>query len=351
MLSLLLSRRGSIFLIFTLVILGMLYAQLRTPSDRIAGRVEGIFEVHGSFATSDREKFYLSKYLKDGIYRIEGSLSDVPLDRRSYLWGRGFYFMLNVEKLSLIMPLNDPLLKRLTELYPEDVAYFLYGSISGDKRGIPTKLKGVVYRSGLGHLLAVSGLHVGILAGALYFSLSVIGVSPRFTTLLSNLSLVLYLTYIGFQPSALRAYLLFLFCSLGKLLGLRVSLLNLLGACGLVLFIWNPFVVWDAGFQLSFSAFFSIALALERGSPIYVVYLSPQLGTLPILAIRFRYLPMASLLSNFIAIPLFSLALPLSILSLVPFIGEILAPMVSFMIECIFFMSMLSLKLLPSINL
>lgn len=348
---LLLSLRWRATLIFALVILGMLYAGLRAPSDDVAGRVDGVFEVHGSLATSVKEKFYLSRYLKDGIYKIEGSSGSVPLDKRSYLWCRGFYLMLNVEKISLIKPLSDSLLKRLTELYPEDVAYFLYGAMSGDKRGLPTDLKSIVYRSGIGHLLAISGLHVGILAGALYILLGTVGFSPRITLILSNLLLIPYLHYIGFQPSALRAYLLFLFCSLGKLLGLKVSLLNALGACGLALFIWNPFVVWDAGFQLSFSAFFFIALSLERKLPPYMVYLSPQLGTFPILAIRFSYIPIASLLSNFIAVPLFSLALPLSVLSLIPFVGEFLAPIVSFIIEFIFFISMLSLKLLPSINL
>ncbi|MCX8127140.1 MAG: ComEC/Rec2 family competence protein [Synergistetes bacterium] len=343
--------KWQIFLIFALIITGIVYAELRTPSNIFLGEVEGVFEVRGSLAESNGDRFYLSRYLKDGIYRIKGELSEIPQDKRSYLWSRGFYKMLKVETFHLIKLLSDPLLNRLKELYPEDVAYFLYGAISGDKRGIPSDLKNVVYHSGIGHLLAVSGLHISILVGFLCLFLNIVGISPRFILILSIILLLPYLYYIGFQPSALRAYFIFFLFSLGKLLGLRVSLLNLLGGCGLILAIWNPFVVWDAGFQLSFSAFLLIVIALEFDLPYHLVYLFPQLGTLPILAIRFGYLPLASFLSNFISIPIFSIALPLSALSLFPFIGEFLAPMVTFIIELIFFISMLSLKLLPSINL
>ncbi|KUK14692.1 MAG: ComE operon protein 3 [bacterium 42_11] len=352
LLSVFLSLRWQVFLLFALTLLGMFYSQLRMPPEIYPQKIEGTFEVYGSLSTGDQGKFYLSRYLNDGIYKIKGSIDVIPPGhKRSYLWSRGFYKMLKVESFTLVRALKDPLLKRFKDLYPEDVAYFLYGAISGDKRGLPADLRSVIYRSGLGHLLAVSGFHVTLLAGILFLVLRFLTFSPRFAIVLSLFGLSIYLGYIGFQPSALRAYFLFIFLSFGKLLGLRVSYLNLLGACGLILAVWNPFVVWDAGFQLSFAAFFFIALTLESKLPYYWVYLAPQLGTFPILLLRFGYLPLASFLSNLFAIPLFSFAFTLGFFSLIPFIGEFLAPTVSFVVEFIFFTSYLFLKLLPSINL
>ncbi|GEM_PF-2255002 len=348
-----LSFKCSYFLIFTFCILGILYSELRFPSvDFPKAEVEGVFEVKGNLAHLSREeKFFLSKYLKDGIYKIKGCLAFVPSEKRGYLWSRGYYRMIEVESFNLVSLREDPFLKRLKELYPEDVASFIYGALFGDKRGMLPSIKEVVYRSGLGHLLAVSGLHVGLLAGLTLLSLKALGIHPRLGLILSSVLLTAYTYMIGFQPSALRAYILFLLMVLGKLLGLRTSSLNLVGAAGLLLEFWNPFVLWDVGFELSFAVFLSIALAIElRLSPIFL-YIAPQIATFPLLAIHFNYIPLASFLSNLIAIPIFSLALPFAFLSFVPILGEFIAPLVKLMIEIIFFISMLSIKLLPSLKL
>lgn len=333
--------------------LGVFYTEARFPAllQHHGIKIEGTFEVRGSLASSERGKFYLSKYLRDGVYMIAGTVAEVPKDKRGYLWSRGYWKMIDVESSNPLSSIEDPYLKRLKELYPEDVASFIYGALFGDKRGIPRSVKEPVYRAGIGHLLAVSGLHVGLLAGAFLVALSLLGLSPRTAIMLSLVPLTFYVYVIGPQPSAMRAYLMLLLCSIGKLLGLRVNTLNLLGASGLALEIWNPFMFWDIGFELSFAAFFFIALALEFRLPLYLLYISPQLGTLPLLAFYFKYVPIASFLSNLFAIPLFSVALPLAVLSLAPLLGEFLAPMVRFMIELLFFIAVFFDKLLPSLNL
>ncbi len=349
----LISLRKGFFILIFIFLVGILYSQVRFPSHlSMKGSViNGTFEVQGHLAYSRRINLYIDRYLRDGKYYIEGNVGEVPHDLKSYLWGRGFYYGLKLTRFKLLSLKRSFFRERLKELYPDDVAGFLYGAIFGDKRDIPQSLKKSIYRSGLGHLLAVSGLHVGLIAGVLWLFLSFWGFSPRLIFTLSVALLFGYLFLIGFQPSAIRAFTLFAFYGVGKMMGFRVNPINMLGASGLLIELWNPFIAWDAGFQLSFAAFFFIALSLELGLGPIPLYVSPQIGVFPIIALRFRYLPLASLASNFIAVPVFSIALPLAILSLIPFIGEFLAPMVTFLVELIFFISLLFLKLFPSLNL
>ncbi|MCD6364098.1 MAG: ComEC/Rec2 family competence protein [Synergistetes bacterium] len=349
----LISLRKKFFILVFIFLVGVFYSQARFSS-YLPGKesvIKGTFDIQGHLAYSKKINVYVDRYLKDGKYYIKGDLTEIPQGLKSYLWARGFYHGLKLSHFKLLALKRSFFRERLWELYPDDVAGFLYGAIFGDKRNIPRFVKENIYRSGLGHLLAVSGLHVGLIAGVVWLLLGSFGLSPRGIFILVIAFLSGYLLLIGFQPSAIRAFMLFTFYGIGKIMGFRVNPVNALGASGLLLEIWNPFVAWDAGFQLSFTAFFFIALSLELGLSPFLLYASPQIGVLPIIALRFGYLPLASLISNFIAIPVFSIALPLAVLSLVPLIGEFLAPMVTFLIELIFFISLLFLKLFPSLNL
>ncbi len=108
---------------------------------------------------------------------------------------------------------------------------------------------------------------------------------------------------------------------------------------------------WDIGFEPSFAAFFFIALALEFRLPFYLLYISPQLGTLPLLAFRFKYVPICLLsLQSVCDSPLFGSS-STGRFVFGSLLGEFLAPMVRFMIELLFFMAVFFDKLLPSLNL
>ena len=158
---------------------------------------------------------------------------------------------------------------RIDRLFPEnaDIARAL---ILGDRSELSSEARTSYTRAGAAHLLAISGMHIGILAGAIALLLG------RFLKRSSAfwLTLILLAAYgllIGFTPSVTRAILMFAFLGMGPLLGHRSDGLTRLGASMLVYLLIRPVAVIDAGFVLSYGATAGILL------------LAPPLSQLPLL--------------------------------------------------------------------
>ncbi|MGD1903821.1 MAG: ComEC/Rec2 family competence protein [Geitlerinemataceae cyanobacterium] len=125
---------------------------------------------------------------------------------------------------------------------------------------VPYELRDRLTDLGLAHALAASGFHVGII---LTNVLKVAGGSPRFQFGTGSIVLVLYSALAGFQPSVCRAAFMGWAGVLGKVLQRRVRSSGTLLAIAFVLLLWNPLLVWDLGFQLSFLATFGLIVSTE----------------------------------------------------------------------------------------
>ncbi len=200
----------------------------------------------------------------------------------------------------------------------EDCASILYAMVTGDKSSLSTYTYSLFSSCGTSHLLAVSGLHVGIL-------LTLLGTAVRFLRLPSGIKLILtaaflafYCLFTGFAPSIVRASLMALLTLGAGILGMRYDMLNALGFAGTVILLLNPFRLFDLSFQLSFAACFGIAVCggyvqnirhFRRLLSSLSVSLGATIATLPIALYNFSFIPAASLLANLILVPVASLAL------------------------------------------
>lgn len=117
--------------------------------------------------------------------------------------------------------------------------------------------------SGLIHILAVSGMHVSVLsvAASAVVSFSRVGPIGRAASILAILAVFSALT--GFRPSVVRAAMMAGFAGAGRASGRDPEGLNCLGAAGVVMVAWNPVVVMDMGFILSFAATGALMTALH----------------------------------------------------------------------------------------
>ncbi|UCG76201.1 MAG: ComEC/Rec2 family competence protein [Gemmatimonadota bacterium] len=113
--------------------------------------------------------------------------------------------------------------------------------------------------AGLAHLLAISGLHVGILAGAAVAAAGLVVAGRARFPVAAGLVLG-YVFLIGMPPAALRAALLFCGYAASRARGSPVCLTELLGAAGIVAILVDPLSLLDPGFQLSFSGFAGLLL-------------------------------------------------------------------------------------------
>jgi len=205
----------------------------------------------------------------------------------------------------------------------------------GEKTNLDENIYKSMKRTGTLHLLAVSGLHVGIIAAFIFIFLRLFYI-PRFLILpLLGILLLIYAGLVGFRPSILRASVMSLAVAAGFTFERKVLPLNSLAAAGLLILLLNPAQIMDVGFQLSFAAAFGIIFAVAMlqelskfkkvkiPKPVLRWLLTPlffslsaTLFTMPFLAQYFHKITFAPLLANLLIIPLVSLTLPLGLISL-----------------------------------
>ena len=129
----------------------------------------------------------------------------------------------------------------------------LGGVVFGDDAiNPPEDIKEKFKNSGLMHLLAASGLNVALIFGIWWFVGSRISLGYRATIITGIMLVAIYSVMTGLPPSILRASLMLLFVLIGKLFDKEANSLALVFFVGLILLIFNPQMVFDVGFQLSF---------------------------------------------------------------------------------------------------
>ncbi|WP_172634018.1 ComEC/Rec2 family competence protein [Thermanaerovibrio velox] len=181
-------------------------------------------------------------------------------------------------------------------------------------------------RWGTSHILAVSGFHVALLLGGLWFVFK----PRRSGLLLGSLALWVYVLMAGCPPSAVRAACMAQLGMLGFLLGRGVRGMNLLFSGGWLMLMFNPWMAFDVGFRLSV---LSVAVLLGvggavRGAWYPMVSLAVWLATYPLAASTFGAVPVVGILSNLVALPFFSIYLAavfiLGVPSMLFNLGEVL---------------------------
>jgi len=206
---------------------------------------------------------------------------------------------------------------RINEYVKGDAAEILSALLLGSKSELNPEIQARYRNSGTMHMLAVSGMHVGIL----YLILTqLFRLLPsrllRFLATAICLSTFAFIT--GLSPSVMRAVILFTLMHTGTLFNRSVGAFNMLACSALMLASMNPFIIYAVGFQLSYLAVFGILLLTPKldakfGSKkrwifkiqqLVHVSLAAQLFTTPLALFYFGSFPLYFLLGNLIVVPL-----------------------------------------------
>lgn len=148
----------------------------------------------------------------------------------------------------------------------------LLGLLAGDRSGIPEALRNDFQRSGLVHVLAISGFHVVLLAGILMVFLKATGLPHRIVRIVAVILLFLYIPITGGSAAVRRAVLMFSVPQIGALFQRPANTLNSLGVALILILLPNPGILWNPGFQLSVAATAGILI----GSPLNPLEKLPQ---------------------------------------------------------------------------
>ncbi len=203
--------------------------------------------------------------------------------------------------------------------------------------------------AGLAHLLAISGLHIGLISLILFYFLRFFNCSFRVSLLISCVFLTFYAAGTGLRPSTQRAVVMYLIFAFGFLIKRKPDLLNSLGLAGVVLLLFSPSLAYDLGFQLSFSAVLGIIVGfkvfpykeknnffLNYIKQIFLCSFFVFIFILPLISYHFGRIHPFSVLYNIILIPFFALILFLNffliVISPLAFLAQGLGAVLSWII-------------------
>ena len=292
---------------------------------------------------SEEEKKFFKEKFWGGKLSVVANIEDVPsknnfysFDYKKYNENRGIFKKVSINEISEVKNVNSLLFKFIT--YRNRMSLKIDRNLTFDKSGYFQALifgdKSYLLRDeissfknlGTSHLLAISGLHIGVLISLIYFILLKLKVSVDYIEKIILIIIPLYMLLSGASASVLRAgfiiifYIIFRRKSIDKLDSLLLTFL--------ILLFYNPLYTFNIGFQLSFFITFSLLMSesyiktsknkLHMSLRISII---STLASMPILLYNFYTIVYISVLSNIVLVPIFSIVLfPLVLISYIIFL-------------------------------
>jgi competence protein ComEC len=274
--------------------------------------------------------------------QLEGRLQTPPefeeFSYRDYLNRQGIYaYMPEASARLLAHNQGNPFLAAIyrfrllclhitNTIFPEPEASLMAGILLGEEKGIPAATWQAFRDTGTAHIVAISGFNISVLSGVLALLAGKV-LGRRRGALAAALGIGLYTILVGAEAPVVRAALMGGVALLGAQLGRQQVGVNSLGFVAVLMTIFNPNILWDVGFQLSFMATLGLVLyagPLQAGfqrisqpylpasvlrpvsiavSEYLLLTLAAQLTTLPVMLYHFRRFSLISVLANPLVLP------------------------------------------------
>jgi competence protein ComEC len=267
--------------------------------------------------------FYYSGNLEIGeIYRGDFKLEKFKLqripkgfDEKKYYFsnnvfykGKGKNFQLITDSKSIysgLLKFRKKIMEDYREKFTGKAQGLIPALIFGDKSLFPDETRDSFQLLGLSHLLAVSGLHGGIIAGAAYRIFAPGGFYIKNAA--AWLLLFIYAFLAGFSPSINRAALMFFLFSIRKIYLRYPDPWTIISLSALPQIFINPFVVFSAGFQLSYLTISGIVIFHKNKKSNLSLSFAALAGTAPIVIYYFNKISLAGIVINLFYVPLFAI--------------------------------------------
>ena len=307
-----------------------------------------IFVVNGNIQVKVKNNSHNDIYRYGDILKIKGTIS-LPSEKRNpggfnykeHLLGKGicanlYTFSNSIEYLGnrktnplkiISYKIKEKVINKIEILYPDDVKGILAGIILGAKSEIPDFIIESFIKSGIYHILAVSGLHVGYIVAVLLFVVNRFQYRP-IGLVLASIGILLYILIVGAKPSVIRAGIMSIITIIGLQLGKETDSLTNLSIAAFVILVINPLSLFTPGFQLSFGATTGIIVLFaniketlsflpKSVGDVAGVTISAQLGVLPFLLYYFGEVSIVCIFTNLIVLPLIGTVIILGIISII----------------------------------
>lgn len=294
------------------------------------------------YARVDTTKSSISTYnlgstvaVRGAPFRIQGARNPNEFDYAAYMAGQGIHFQHFVDLDSIhVIAQNDPgMLVRMTQFLRQILMGKLTETIEqpreraianalllGQKDDLNSEVKRAYSSAGAMHVLAVSGLHMGIIYMVVTFFLRPLRrhtYGKLLFVLVTIAVLWIYAVITGLSPSVLRAATMFSIVVIGQAMSNPPNIYNSLALSALLLLMYEPQLLYAVGFQLSYAAVTGIIYLTPKIIGIWqpngwlmaktwelsAVSIAAQISTLPLTIHYFHQFPTYFLISNFMVIP------------------------------------------------
>src|SRR5699024_229047 len=207
------------------------------------------------------------------------------------------------------------LLQSAADKLEEETYQWFSALILGDDNALENETIDLFQRWGLSHILAISGLHVGIIVGLIYFIFVRFSITTKEKAqVIIMIFLPIYAILAGSEPSVLRASFMIVVVLLFHRYQIRYQYADVISIIFLLLILYDPYIVYHIGFQFSFAVTFGLLLShqIMRDTSsnlkkmIQISFIS-QMVILPLQLYYFSILEPLSILVNVIVVPYFSL--------------------------------------------
>jgi len=300
----------------------------------------------------EKSNFNYARYLIEHGFSGITYIDDIYWQRRSI----DISHISLVERTKLeIMRFRTVFLKRYKSLGFDGQKYAVIAALTlGDKSLLSKSTKDIYSRAGASHILALSGLHLGILYSILMLFFGARRFRSVFTVLIV-LSVWTFVFMVGMSPSVVRSAVMLSVYAFLSLLNRDKMSINTLSFAAIIMLVSNPQNLFDVGFELSFVAVLSILIFYR---PLYELFnpewlmrhriigyivqllsisIAAQVGTFPLVIYYFGRFPVYFLLTNIVVIPcaqiIIYLAVLIFVLWLFPSVQCLLAAVLIFFVS------------------
>lgn len=232
---------------------------------------------------------------------------------------------------------KNPVTQRLSRYYgemfeqlmPWEEAQLMKAMLIGDKTLLSKEIQTLYKNAGIAHVLAVSGLHISVIASILWWGLKKLKLPNNLEGIIVTTILWGYAGMTGFSVSITRTVIMTTIILLGSLLEEKSDPITSWSFAALILLIYNNLYLWDVGFQLSFVAVGSLILLTPFFNKLYFipkayrVYVAPLLavtiGTTPLIAYYYYVISPIGLILNLFLVPLVTIVVTVGFLAMLIF--------------------------------
>lgn len=312
--------------------------------------------------------------IRSKIAEIENYKDPSAFDYKKYMQRKGIFFSGYVPKnrwQQISRFKVNPIRNKAYQIQHYFSQIFADAGMSGDEYSIITaillgnnetmeaELKASYASAGVSHILCVSGMHVGVIFMILNFLLQPLDYSKTLRLLKAILLMLfiwVYACITGLSPSVTRAATMFSFVTIGGMLRRNTNIFHSLFASLFILLIINPLLIFETGFQLSYTAVFGIVIFQQKFVELWepknkiinyfwnliTVSVAAQLATFPLSIYTFGQFPNYFLLANLSVITLSFVVVVSGVgllaVSFIPFISSLLAKLLTLEIRLMNFL-------------